>query len=89
MIPNKCVVIREGKEKKINATELVKGDLIRLTIGDRIPADVRIVDTNDLKVWGARVFGLHFVLEISSMRGERGVWFALVLRKSWGCESQT
>jgi P-type E1-E2 ATPase len=50
MIPNKCVVIRDGKEQKINATELVKGDLVRISIGDRIPADVRIIDTNDMKV---------------------------------------
>lgn len=50
MIPNKCVVIRDGMEQKINATELVKGDLVRISIGDRIPADVRIISTNDMKV---------------------------------------
>lgn len=33
MIPNKCVVIRDGKEMKINATELVNGDLVRMGIG--------------------------------------------------------
>lgn len=34
MIPNKCVVIRDGKEMQTNATELVKGDLIRISIGN-------------------------------------------------------
>jgi magnesium-transporting ATPase (P-type) len=50
MIPNKCTVIRDGIEQKIEATELVVGDLVRLYIGDRIPADIRIIENFDLKV---------------------------------------
>jgi P-type E1-E2 ATPase len=50
MMPNKCTVIRDGLEQKVDALELVPGDLVRLYIGDRVPADIRIIETYDLKV---------------------------------------
>lgn len=34
----------------MEAHELVPGDLVRLYIGDRVPADIRIIETADLKV---------------------------------------
>ncbi|MEJ0053457.1 MAG: HAD-IC family P-type ATPase [bacterium] len=42
-------VIRDGREREIDATELVPGDLIRLAQGDRVPADARLVFVNDLQ----------------------------------------
>lgn len=51
MMPNKCTVVRDGHEQKVEAHELVPGDLVRLYIGDRVPADIRIIETFDLKVW--------------------------------------
>ena len=46
----KAVVVREGNEKLINASELVNGDLIILNPGDIIPADVRFVDSYNLSI---------------------------------------
>lgn len=43
-------VIREGKEKEINAEEIVIGDVVRLAQGDRVPADARIFFVNDFQV---------------------------------------
>lgn len=43
-------VIRGGKEREIDAEEIVLGDVIRLAQGDRVPADARIMFTNDLQV---------------------------------------
>ncbi|MBI2052710.1 MAG: HAD-IC family P-type ATPase [Candidatus Ryanbacteria bacterium] len=43
-------VIRDGVEREIDAAHLVPGDLIRLTQGDRVPADARSVFVNDLQV---------------------------------------
>lgn len=53
MMPNKCTVTRDGHDQKVEAHELVPGDLVRLNIGDRVPADIRIIETADLKVAAA------------------------------------
>ncbi len=42
-------VIRNGKEKLINAADLVPGDIIRLEAGDFIPADARLLQSVSLK----------------------------------------
>lgn len=43
-------VIRDGKEREIDAEDLVPGDIIRLAQGDRVPADARIIFINDFQV---------------------------------------
>lgn len=42
------VVIRDGQEQSLDATELVPGDIVILREGDRIPADGRIVKESGL-----------------------------------------
>ncbi|MFC0522065.1 HAD-IC family P-type ATPase [Pontibacillus salicampi] len=42
--------IRNGKELEIPATELVPGDIVVLEAGDRVPADVRLVQSWNLEV---------------------------------------
>ena len=42
-------VIRDGKEKVIDASELVPGDIIRLEAGDFVPADARLLRSVSLK----------------------------------------
>ena len=42
-------VIREGKERVIDAVELVPGDIIHLEAGDFIPADARLIRSVSLK----------------------------------------
>ncbi|MCK4453737.1 HAD-IC family P-type ATPase [Candidatus Parcubacteria bacterium] len=43
-------VIREGRERKINAEFLVPGDIIVLSAGDRIPADGRLIENYGLRI---------------------------------------
>lgn len=43
-------VIRAGKEREIDTEELVVGDIIRLSQGDRAPADTRLIFVNDFQV---------------------------------------
>ncbi len=43
-------VIRDGKEREIDAEELVPGDIIRFAQGDRVPADARITFANELQI---------------------------------------
>lgn len=40
---NEAKVVRNGKLKRIKADELVPGDIISVAVGDRIPADCRIL----------------------------------------------
>lgn len=46
MLPDKCIVLREGQQIQIDGTEVVPGDLLRITIGNRLPADVRFVEVS-------------------------------------------
>ncbi|KAF8806624.1 Ca-transporting ATPase [Phlegmacium glaucopus] len=50
LVPHHCHVIREGETLHVLANELVPGDLVKFSTGDRIPADIRLVDTVDLEV---------------------------------------
>ena len=42
-----ATVLRDGKWQEIPARELVPGDIIKVKIGDIIPADIKIVDAGD------------------------------------------
>ncbi|PNJ29737.1 ATP2C2 isoform 6 [Pongo abelii] len=42
--------LREGKLQHLLARELVPGDVVSLSIGDRIPADIRLTEVTDLLV---------------------------------------
>ena len=56
-IPQMCTVIRDGKESSIPAIKLVTGDLIEVKEGERIPADIRIVVSNEMKVDNSSLTG--------------------------------
>ena len=50
MLSLEAVVIRNGKRQKVSAEEVVPGDLIILRSGDKVPADMRLVNQKDLRV---------------------------------------
>lgn len=56
-------VIRNGKEKKIPARELVPGDVILLRAGDKVPADGRIVQSFNLQIEEASLTGESLAVE--------------------------
>ena len=43
LVPYYCTVVR-GVPQTISASQLVPGDLVRLQAGDRIPADIRLLE---------------------------------------------
>ena len=58
MISTTCTVTRRGQEKtEIPMDELVVGDIVHLSAGDMIPADVRILEAKDLFVSQASLTG--------------------------------
>ncbi|XP_016021411.2 calcium-transporting ATPase type 2C member 2 [Rousettus aegyptiacus] len=50
LVPPECNCIREGKLQHLLARDLVPGDIVCLSIGDRIPADIRLTEVTDLLV---------------------------------------
>ncbi len=53
----KAVVLRDGKHMKIDATELVPGDVIILETGEKIPADARLIECTGLETQEATLTG--------------------------------
>ncbi len=45
-----AVVLRDGRQHDIDAAGLVPGDVVLLASGDRLPADVRLVQSRNLRV---------------------------------------
>ncbi len=43
-------VLRGGKEYKIEVVQLVPGDIIRLHEGDKVPADARVIEAEELQL---------------------------------------
>ena len=50
MMVQECLVLREGDQQRIPARQLVPGDIVVLDGGDKIPADVRFIEVNELHV---------------------------------------
>jgi Ca2+-transporting ATPase len=50
MVVAEAVVRRDGKKIRVNSTELVPGDIVMLTGGDRVPADMRLLETQSLQM---------------------------------------
>ncbi len=57
MASSDALVIREGKEEVIDGKYLIPGDIILLQDGDKVPADSRIIHSNNFKVSEAALTG--------------------------------
>lgn len=74
-IQTRSRVRRDGTEREILASELVPGDCIHLTQGDRVPADARLFFTNNLQVDEAILTGESLPVEkqITSLKPDATV----------------
>uniref|UniRef100_A0A5G2QFD1 Calcium-transporting ATPase n=1 Tax=Sus scrofa TaxID=9823 RepID=A0A5G2QFD1_PIG len=50
LMPPECHCVREGKLEHTLARDLVPGDTVCLSVGDRVPADLRLFEAVDLSV---------------------------------------
>ena len=57
MLSSDAVLIRDGKEAKIPANEVVPGDVVVLGTGDRVPGDIRMLEVNNLACQEAALTG--------------------------------
>jgi len=63
LISSEAVVIRDGREQKIPAGDLVPGDIVIIEEGDNIPADLRIIQSSDLNVDESTLTGEQLPVE--------------------------
>lgn len=63
LIHESITVRRAGEVKEISADELVVGDIVLLSAGDRVPADMRLIKVNDLFISQAAITGESAILE--------------------------
>jgi magnesium-transporting ATPase (P-type) len=55
MLSLRALVLRDGQRREIAAEELVPGDWVLLQSGDKVPADLRLVDAQEPAYPGSRV----------------------------------
>jgi P-type Mg2+ transporter len=52
-----ALVLRDGVEAAIDVTELVPGDVVRIAVGDVVPADLRLLEADELECDEAALTG--------------------------------
>ncbi|MDI3339321.1 MAG: magnesium-translocating P-type ATPase [Sphaerobacter sp.] len=57
MVRAHATVLRDGRWVEVAPSTLVPGDVVRLSIGDLVPADCRLLETDDLSVNQAALTG--------------------------------
>ena len=57
LVPQYALCLREGQKLTIKAEELTVGDIVEVKFGDRIPADLRILEAKGLKVDNSSLTG--------------------------------
>ena len=57
MVPENATVLRDGKYIMMPVSEIVPGDIVQMAAGDRVPADMRIVQQKNLSVEEAALTG--------------------------------
>lgn len=60
--PN-ATVVRDGESVEIPATELVPGDVVIISYGNKVPADIRITECNNLQIEEAALTGESLAVE--------------------------
>jgi P-type Ca2+ transporter type 2C len=63
MLTLKANVIRDGEKQELDAERIVPGDVVVLTAGDKIPADVRIFEADSFKVEESPLTGESVAVE--------------------------
>ncbi len=62
-VQTNAIIIRNGKKVQIPSTELVPGDVVLLASGDKVPADLRLVQARNLQVNESALTGESIAIE--------------------------
>ena len=49
MVPQQALALRNGEIKSVLAREICLGDIVQVKGGDRIPADIRIIQSSNIE----------------------------------------
>ncbi|WP_456323013.1 cation-translocating P-type ATPase [Hydrogenimonas sp.] len=60
-------VLRDGRIRRIEAKDLTIGDIVLLESGDKVPADIRLIESHDLRVDESLLTGESVVVEKSAL----------------------
>ena len=63
MLAPRATALRSGRRQVVDASELVPGDRVFVATGDRIPADLRILHSRDLRIDEASLTGESLAVE--------------------------
>lgn len=67
LVPPSCRAIRNGKHEEFLAKFLVPGDVVLISTGDRVPADLRLVESHELTIDESNLTGETEPAQKSSM----------------------
>jgi Mg2+-importing ATPase len=71
MIKVTATAIRDGESREVPLRDLVPGDVVKLSAGDMIPADLRVISSKDLFVIQASLTGESLPIEKFDARESR------------------
>ncbi|MFN6961400.1 MAG: HAD-IC family P-type ATPase, partial [Rhodocyclaceae bacterium] len=57
MLSLHAMVLRDGRRQEIEAADLVPGDIVLIASGDKVPADLRLIETRSLRIEEAALTG--------------------------------
>ncbi len=57
MVPENVTVLRDSRQHTVSASDLVAGDIVLLASGDRVPADLRLLNSKNLHIDEAMLTG--------------------------------
>lgn len=93
MVKIRSRVLRDNNEKEIDSEGLVRGDVVILKSGDKVPADGRIIKSKGLKINEASLTGESQVVEkevfneasqkISSLEAVNMVFMGTIVEEGW------
>ncbi len=75
MLSLQALVLRDGRWVEINAEELVPGDRVKLRSGNRVPADMRLIETTHLQIEESALTGesMAAIKSTSAVAADAGI----------------
>ncbi|MBU1159677.1 HAD-IC family P-type ATPase [Patescibacteria group bacterium] len=89
-----ATVLREGRQKIIDASEIIPGDIIILQMGDKVPADCRLIESKNLEINESVLTGEWLSVKKSSkaeIKEKENIsnrsnmaWMGTLITEGWG-----